>query len=59
MGTYDFTCANCGKTRAGTSGDGPLSAPQKPTGWVWNKLWGFGRKAFCSNRCLDEYKSRN
>lgn len=32
MGTYDFTCANCGKTRAGTSGDGPLSAPQKPTG---------------------------
>lgn len=56
MGAYDFNCANCGKTGAGKPTGGSTLAPN---GWVWNKSFGFGRKAFCSNRCLDEYKSRN
>ena len=56
MGAYDFNCANCGKTGAGKPTGGSTLAPN---GWVWNKSFGFGRKAFCSNRCLDEYNSRN
>lgn len=56
MGAYDFNCANCGKTGAGRPTGGSTLAP---SGWVWNKSFGFGRKAFCSNRCLDEYNSRN
>ena len=56
MGAYDFNCGNCGKVGAGTPTGGSTLAP---SGWVWNKSFGLGRKAFCSNRCLDEYNSRN
>ena len=56
MGAYDFNCANCGRSGAGRPTGGSTLAP---TGWVWNKSFGFGRKAFCSNRCLDEFNQRN
>jgi hypothetical protein len=56
MGAYDYHCTNCGKTGSGRPTGGSTLAPD---GWVWNKSFGFGRKAFCSNRCKDEYKSRN
>lgn len=56
MGAYDFNCGNCGKAGAGTPTGGSTLAP---SGWVWNKSFGLGRKAFCSNKCLDEYNSRN
>jgi hypothetical protein len=55
MGAYDFSCGNCGKAGAGTPTGGSTLAPN---GWVWNKSFGLGRKAFCSNKCLDEFKSR-
>lgn len=56
MGAYDFNCANCGRLGAGRPTGGSTLAP---TGWVWNKSFGFGRKAFCSNRCLAEFNGRN
>jgi hypothetical protein len=55
----DFICENCGKTGFGSAGEGPLTAGTPPKGWKWNKSFGFGRKIFCSNRCLDEFNNRN
>jgi hypothetical protein len=54
--SYDFNCANCGKSGVGRPTGGSTLAP---TGWVWNKSFGFGRKAFCSNRCLAEFNKQN
>lgn len=56
MGAYDFNCAHCGKSGAGRPTGGSTLAP---SGWVWNKSFGFGRKAFCSNKCLNEYNGSN
>jgi hypothetical protein len=56
MGAYDFNCGNCGKVGAGKPTGG---STLEPAGWVWNKSFGFGRKAFCSNKCIDEYNNRN
>ena len=53
-----FVCSNgCGKTGYGTSVSGPMSADLAPAGWVWNKSFGLGRKAFCSQKCLNEFNS--
>lgn len=49
----DFNCNNCGKGASRSQ-----SYHGDPSGWVWNKSFGLGRKIFCSNRCLDEYNSR-
>ena len=51
-----YNCSNCGKVGYPSGGQ---SYDQTPSGWVWNKSFGFGRKLFCSNRCLDEYNVRN
>lgn len=56
MGAYDFNCAQCGKSGAGRPTGGSTLAP---SGWVWNKSFGFGRKAFCSNKCLNEFNGSN
>ena len=56
MGAYDFSCGNCEKVGAGKPTGGSTI---EPAGWVWNKSFGFGRKAFCSNKCLDDYNNRN
>ena len=50
----DYNCNNCSNSSPrGKDYDGT------PNGWVWNKSYGTGRKVFCSNKCLDEYNSRN
>lgn len=56
MGAHDFNCAQCGKSGAGRPTGGSTLAP---SGWVWNKSFGFGRKAFCSNKCLNEFNGSN
>ena len=55
----EFNCENCGKTGYGSAGSGPVTSGIPPKGWKWNKSFGFGRKIFCSNRCLDEFNNRN
>lgn len=47
----DFYCAYCGKYGDGRTGQGPVSTPSKPNGWLQNKSWGFGIKYYCSKKC--------
>lgn len=50
----DYKCNWCGKGASrGTDYDGT------PSGWVWNKSYGTGRKVFCSNKCLNEFNAQN
>lgn len=53
---YEYNCTNCGKTGYGSSGSGPMSGSNPPSGWITK--WG-STKVFCSNKCKDEYNSRN
>ncbi len=50
----NITCNWCGKDVAR-----PSTYSGVPQGWVWNKSFGFGRKIFCSNKCLSEYNAQN
>jgi hypothetical protein len=50
----NITCNWCGKEVAR-----PNTYSGVPQGWVWNKSFGFGRKIFCSNKCLSEYNAQN
>jgi hypothetical protein len=54
--SYEFNCTNCGKTGYGSSGSGPMSASNPPSGWITK--WA-SSKIFCSNRCKDEFNKRN
>lgn len=47
----DFYCAYCGKLGDGRDGQGPVSTPSRPNGWLKNKSWGFGIKYYCSKKC--------
>jgi hypothetical protein len=47
----DFYCAYCGKYGDGRVGQGPVSTPSRPNGWLQNKSWGFGIKYYCSKKC--------
>jgi hypothetical protein len=57
--SVEFICSYCGKSGYGTPGSGPMTAAIEPKGWVWNKSFGFGRKVFCSNKCLNEFNNGN
>ncbi len=50
----DFTCNHCGKSGARRSSYDPT-----PSGWVWNKSYGFGRKLYCSNKCKNDGEGNN
>jgi hypothetical protein len=54
--SYEFNCSNCGRTGYGSSGAGPLSGANPPSGWITK--WA-STKIFCSNRCKDEFNKRN
>jgi hypothetical protein len=54
--SYEFNCTNCGKTGYGSSGSGPMSGSNPPSGWITK--WA-SSKIFCSNRCKDEFNKRN
>lgn len=53
----DFHCDYCGKLGIHTGQSTGTGA--KPNGWVQNKSWGFGIKYFCSNKCMNDYNSKN
>jgi len=55
MSEKAFTCHNCGRVGYGKS-DGTGSF-NDPSGWKYNKMMGFGRYIFCSDKCLREYKA--
>ena len=54
--SYEYNCTNCGRTGYGSSGSGPMSGSNPPSGWItkWASI-----KIFCSNRCKDEFNKRN
>jgi len=47
----DYHCGYCGKYGYGKPGAGPMSTSSSPSGWVQNKLFGFGIKYYCSKKC--------
>lgn len=53
---HEFNCTNCGKTGYGSSGSGPAGGSNPPSGWITK--WA-STKCYCSNKCKDEYLSRN
>lgn len=53
---HEFNCTNCGKLGYGSSGSGPMSGSNPPSGWKTKML---STKIFCSNKCKDEFNNRN
>jgi hypothetical protein len=51
-----YNCSQCGKTGYPPGGQ---VYDQTPKGWVYNKSIGFGKKLFCSNKCLNEFNAQN
>ena len=53
----EFQCANCGKTGYGSSGEGPMSGSNPPSGWISKRTGIFSVRVYCSDKCKREWEA--